>query len=147
LLHAAPYGGTRILVNVTIVGFLATQVAVPASYYLFEDEPTQERFCWRMFSSVDLSTWDGQFTEQVDVDGCPAERVVLMERFLQETHCGLVRKVQLEVIEKFMRTRLRDPRVQTVMFEARGTAPSGKPLGPVKFLLERADGFFCRIQP
>ncbi len=35
--------------NIAIAGFLAFQIAMPISYYL-SDDPTDERFAWRMFS-------------------------------------------------------------------------------------------------
>lgn len=35
--------------NIAIAGFLAFQIAMPVSYY-FSDDPTDERFAWRMFS-------------------------------------------------------------------------------------------------
>lgn len=50
---AAP-GASRRWTTAFILGFLALQIALPVSYYL-GDERFDERFAWRMFSSVRMT--------------------------------------------------------------------------------------------
>lgn len=37
---------------VLVHAFLIAQILAPASYYLWRDDPRDERFAWRMFSSM-----------------------------------------------------------------------------------------------
>ncbi len=147
LISPPPSGWRKRVVNFAIIAFLATQIAIPASYYLLNDEPTSERFSWRMFSSIDLSRWDCVFRERVESGSRQAERVIPIESFLQETTCVSIRAAQLDIIRKFMRTRVQHPEVQAVILDAYGTAPSGKSLGPIRLIVERADAVVRRVEP
>ena len=55
---APPSDRVRALRRAFILGFLALQLIAPASYYLWRDNPMDERFAWRMFSPIRLIKCD-----------------------------------------------------------------------------------------
>ncbi len=59
----APTGETKQRVNIFIAVFLFVQLALPASYYLVNDNPADERYAWRMFSSQRVVQCRTRWTE------------------------------------------------------------------------------------
>ncbi len=146
-LIVAPPGSWKLrLTNIAIAVFLVAQIGIPASYYL-SDEPTTERFSWRMFSSSHHSKWNCMFIERVEHDGQLVERVVPIDTLVQAATCKKMREMELAIVFKFMRQWCQLPGVQSVTFEAHGKAPSGRPIGPVRLTINRADGIIRRIEP
>ena len=141
---AQPHGWTRWLIGAGILLFLISQIAVPLSYY-FGDEPTSERFAWRMFSSIDLSTWDARVFTTIEQNGETAEQEIPLEVYLQESFVKAVQKLQLYIIEAFMLRLCQQPGVREVRFEAFGKLPSGKAMAPVRLLLRRGDQHVRRV--
>lgn len=135
LLNDPPPARRRTLINVAVAIFLFSQVAIPISYYL-GDEVTSERFAWRMFSTVDLSTWETTVTAMVEESGQIVERPVPLSATLQESHVKGVQQAQLDIVEPLLRRLLQEPGVQEVRFEARGTAPSGKAMPPIRYSMK-----------
>jgi hypothetical protein len=123
------------LVSAGITVFLVIQVAVPVSYY-FANEPTLERFSWRMFSSVDLSSWDTHVYVIAEQDGRLVQRELQLQKYLQETNVKTLQKAQLDVVVPFMQRISQEPGVREVRYEARGTFPSGKPMQPIRLSLK-----------
>jgi hypothetical protein len=146
VLAGVPEGWARRLSDTAIVLFLVAQVAIPARYYL-ADHPASERFAWRMFSSTDVSKWNCTFLERVEEAGQRIERVVPIDGVLQPSTCKSIRELELDVISKFMRQWCQGPGVDGVAFEARGVAPSGRPLGPIRLAVDRVDGVVRRVEP
>ena len=143
-LNAPPGKPWRSLIRVGVIGFLLSQIAIPITYYL-GDEPTSERFAWRMFSSIDLATWETQVTVLVAEQGKLVERVVPLGATLQESHVKGIQQAQLDMVEPALRQLAKGPGVQEVRFEARGTAPSGKAMPPIRYSL-KPDGPMIREQ-
>ena len=139
-----PRGWTRRLIGAGILLFLISQIAIPLSYY-FGDEPTSERFAWRMFSSIDLSTWDAHVFATMEQNGAMAQQEIPLEVYLQESFVKAVQKAQLDIIEAFMRRLCQQPGVREVRFEAFGKLPSGKAMAPVRLLLRRGDQHVRRV--
>ena len=132
LLNSPPPRTRRVIINLAAAVFLCSQVAIPVSYYL-GDEPTSERFSWRMFSSIDLSTWDARVTAVIEDNGELVERPVPLAATLQETNVKIIQEAQLDVVEPLMRRISKTPGVHEVRFEARRTAPRGKSLPPIRY--------------
>ena len=135
IVDAAPTGSKKMVIAIGIMLFLLVQIAIPTSYY-FADKPTSERFSWRMFSSVDLSTWKTKVTAVVELNGQQIEREVPMEASLQETYVKAVQRAQLDIVEPFMRRLAAQDGVREVRFEAVGTFPSGKAMKPIQLSLK-----------
>ena len=146
LIVAPPSSWKLCLTNLAIAVFLITQIGIPASYYLI-DEPTTERFTWRMFSSSHYSKWSCTFIERVEDNGQLVERVVPIDTIVQATTCKKMREMELAVVSKFMRQWCQRPGVQAVTFTAHGKAPSGRPIGPIRLAISRADGIVRRVEP
>jgi hypothetical protein len=107
------------------------QVAVPASYYLLRDDRDDERFAWRMFSSVRLTRCAiAAFDE---ADGAPRRVAVDLPKVL---HAGWLRSLErgrARVIEHFLASRCRAPQVAYGVLERRCQTPSGKALPPASY--------------
>lgn len=104
------------------------QVAVPASYYLWRDDPDDERFAWRMFSAVRLkkcfvAAWDGE-----DEAGQKLTPVNL-KTALHASWQKLLDRGRRPVIEHFLARRCRG------LPEGQAGAPVGT---PVLTILERS---------
>lgn len=115
--------------------FLLSQILIPATYY-FSDEPTSERFAWRMFSSVHMSSWDTQIVALVEKDGQVIEHVIPLERILGETYLKTVRAAQLDIVKPFMHQIADQGGVKEVRYIAKGTYPSGKTMKPIRLSLK-----------
>ena len=127
------------LISTAIICFLAVQIYIPASYY-WHNEPTSERYSWRMFSSVDLSTWDTKVTAFVEQNGQLVEQEVPLQVSLQETYVKAIQRAQFDIVEPFMRRLLTTQQgVREVRFLAQGTFPSGQPMAPIQLSM-KADG-------
>lgn len=123
-----------------IVVFLISQIALPVSYYVGE-HPTCERFAWRMFSSVDLSTWEAELTLMVRKNGTLVSQQEPIGSYVQDTYVICLQTAQFDIVEPFMRRFLLRPDVEEVRFLAQGTLPSGKRMPPIRCVLRR-DGEF-----
>ena len=131
-LNDPPPSGRRLWINIAVTAFLLSQVWIPVTYYL-GDEPTSERYAWRMFSSVDLSTWETHVTALVEENGQLVERSVPLSAMLQESHIKGIEQAQLDMVEPLLRQLLREPGVKEVRFTAQATAPSGKKMEPLRY--------------
>ena len=130
-----PSPARRKWIAVGILTFLAVQIAVPLSYYL-GDEPTSERFSWRMFSSVDLSTWDTKVVALVEQNGLLVETEVPIRASLQESYVKSVQRAQFDIVEPFLRKLTEQRGVREVHFEAQGKFPSGKLMAPIRLSMK-----------
>jgi len=135
LLNESPPRGRRTWIAIGVAIFLASQIFIPITYYL-RDEPTSERFAWRMFSSIDLSTWKTEVTVLIDENGTLVERQVPISSTLQEAYAKGIQQAQLDIVEQYMCRLSEQPGLKEVRFEARGTLPSGKELAPIRLLMK-----------
>lgn len=134
-INQPPTSSARKLIAVGIVLFLLSQILIPMSYYL-RNEPTSERFAWRMFSSIDLSTWDTKVIALVEQNGKLMELEVPIHASLQETYVKTVQRAQFDIVEPFMRNLTEQNGVREVRFEAQGKFPSGKLMAPIRLSLK-----------
>lgn len=126
------------LANTFIVVFLVAQVALPVRYYLRpEDDRQDERFAWRMFSSLGRRTCDvevidvrpGQASE--DATGKTLGKSAPLRRDYQGTWFTLLQKMRPLVVEKVLRTRCRsDERLMYVDYHRRCTTTAGVEVEP-----------------
>jgi|GEM_PF-4135716 len=132
---AAPSPTMRRWIGLGIAAFLIVQTLIPLSYY-WNDEPTSERFSWRMFSSIDLSTWDTKITALVEQGNEVVEQQVPINASLQETYVKAIQRAQFDIVEPFMRRLLQEQGVKEVRFVAQGKFPSGEPMEPIELSLK-----------
>lgn len=130
-----PSVNRRRLIAVGVVVFLLSQTLIPASYY-FADEPTSERFAWRMFSSVDLSSWDTHVFAKWEKQGKVIEQEVPVSASLQETYVKTVQRAQFDIVEAYMRKLCEQDGMLEVRYEAQGKLPSGKLMAPIRLSMK-----------
>jgi len=111
-----PPGRARLAVSAIIALWLVVQVAFPVSYYL-GDSLAEERFAWRMFSSV--SVYGGQcalsVVETVAEPGSADGRITRepeLNRILHAAWLTHLRRGRALVIDRFLTSRCqRDPSI------------------------------------
>ena len=135
-INEPPSSAKRKGIAVLIVIFLALQIIIPLTYYL-GNEPTSERFSWRMFSSVDLSTWDTKVFATVEQNGKLVEQEIQVAASMQETYVKTIERAQFDIVEVFLRKLSEQEGVREVRFEAQGTFPSGKLMAPIRLAMKR----------
>lgn len=133
-----PTAARRRWIGLGILAFLISQTLIPLSYYV-RNEPTSERFSWRMFSSIDLSTWDTRVTALVEQGDELVEQEVQIAAILQETNVKTVQRAQFDVVAEYMRKLCEQPGVREVRFVAQGKFPSGKLMKPIRLSLKRGE--------
>jgi hypothetical protein len=123
--------GTRRLSNVFIAAFLAFQIGMPLRYYL-GDRGYDERFSWRMFSTVRMQQCEMQISERA-ATGDAAFRDVQVKRDVQAAWVSLLERVRLPVIEKYLARRCERQGAGEVRYTRRCTNTDGSAL-PVQTL-------------
>jgi len=92
-------------INAFIVISLALQVLIPISYHL-RAAPADERFAWRMYSSVRLRTCGVTVREQVPAPGATTSWTrVNLDRTLHLGWQSALRQDVASVVEKLLRSR------------------------------------------
>jgi hypothetical protein len=140
-----PPPAERKWINLVIGLFLASQVAIPLSYYLYK-EPTNERFAWRMFSSVQMGDWSRmQIVERTRDGSRLLQQTVPVHEMLIESSRRNLYEGHPDYRDKFLRFHLANsPQADEVRYEAQGIWPSGKPMPPVRAEIHRRDGLVRR---
>jgi hypothetical protein len=83
---------------------LAYHIGTPLSYYL-GDRVYDERFSWRMFSTVRLQECEIVVTETVSRDGQPVEVPTPVAKDVQAAWVGVLKRMRPSVIEKYLERR------------------------------------------
>jgi hypothetical protein len=126
-------------INMVIVLVLASQIVTPLTYYLYK-EPTNERFAWRMFSSVHMSDWNRmQIVGTTRAGGRTVQQVVPIEEMLVESSWKNLYAAQPDYRDKFLRYYLVGSGADQVYYEAQGVWPSGRPMEPIRATIRRGD--------
>jgi hypothetical protein len=94
----------RRLVNVFIGASLAFQIAMPLSYYL-GDRDYDERFSWRMFSTLRLRDCDIRVNETPLGAGSQPGQAVAIERDVQVAWVRLLERMRRTVVDKYLQRR------------------------------------------
>jgi hypothetical protein len=97
--------------NLFIGCVLALQIGVPLSYYL-SARAYDERFSWRMFSTLRLRDCQVQVLETV----AGARREVAVQRDVQLAWLRLLERMRSSVIDKYLARRCEQPQVEEVEF-------------------------------
>lgn len=128
-----PVGRARRGASGFIVVFLLIQVLVPLRYYL---AGTDERFCWRMFSSVSRQRCRVSVYETVDVDGEPVERRVPLRSLVQVAwHQFLIRYHQPDLVRKMLRWQCGQRAVRRFRYQRIGYWPDGTPIATFRLMV------------
>lgn len=101
------------------------QIAIPASYYFVRDDRDDERFAWRMFSSVRLKHCDVSVIER---DASGSLRPVDLPRSLHASWIRSLERGRSHVIERFLATRCRATGVVSAALERHCHSASGQSL-------------------
>ena len=114
----------RLLANAFIAAFLAYQVAMPLRYYL-GGRGLDERFSWRMFSSVRMLDCHVEVAERVGAQGDFQQRAVSLNKEVQVAWIGLLERGRSLVIDKLLSRRCDEQGVVQVDYHLSCRAPDG----------------------
>jgi hypothetical protein len=128
----------RLWANVFIGLFLAYQVAMPLRYYA-GGRGLDERFSWRMFSSVRMLECNVDIDEHVEEFGDVHQRDVSLKKEVQVAWIGLLERGRDLVIEKFLRRRCDEEGVVKVDYYLGCVAPDGAKWPPVRRHMKCSD--------
>ncbi len=131
MLHE-PTGRTRHLVSGFIALFLLLQLLLPLRYYLGGE--TDERFCWRMFSSVVQRDCRVDVVETVQQRGASFVRAVPVSLVLPTWSEFLHRHPV--VVGQFLHWRCAQADVQAVRYRGRCTRVDGSAAPPVELSID-----------
>jgi hypothetical protein len=130
----APPLASRALGNALIAAFLLFQIAMPLRYYL-GGRGYDERFSWRMFSSVRMQRCDVRVREVLDGDD---ERAVGLERELQVAWIGMLERYRSQVVDEFLARRCARDGVRRARYERACTDTDGTVLPRMHVALDCA---------
>ena len=131
--------------NALIVVVLAYHVGMPLTYYL-SGRVYDERFSWRMFSTVRLHQCEVAVTETVPSGGQQLERPVQLAADLQSAWVGVLERMRPSVIEKYLARRCELAGATTAMLVGRCLDTDGTWLPEQRFTMECEDRAFSQEQ-
>ncbi|MDH5674098.1 MAG: HTTM domain-containing protein [Myxococcales bacterium] len=129
----------RRLANAFILLFLAYQVLMPLRYYLGEGG-YDERFSWRMFSTLRLQRCSIAVTEQGGDSQDLGPRPVDLKSELHVAWINILKRYRPAVVEKFMRSRCRQADVSSVGYLRNCVDTDGATLPPLELKLDCDSG-------
>jgi hypothetical protein len=132
---AEPDRRRRRLTNVFIGAFLAFQVAVPLRYYL-GDRDYDERFSWRMFSTLRLRDCDVRVSEMVREGDVSREQPVAIERDVQVAWVRLLERMRRTVVDKYLQRRCEREHVERVEYVLTCKDTDGQALPALRRVLQ-----------
>ncbi|MDB4976346.1 MAG: hypothetical protein JWN48_4687 [Myxococcaceae bacterium] len=106
------------------------QLAIPSSYYLLRDDPDDERFAWRMFSSVRLTRCEVSAFERGS-EG--VRRPIDLPRSLHASWIRSLERGRVRVVRQFLATRCAGPGVAGSGLDRHCKSPAGRPLATVQY--------------
>ena len=131
--RVSPQAPSRRVANLFIVGFLAYHVAMPLTYYL-GDRGYDERFSWRMFSTLRLQQCSMKVTEAAG----SATREVAVKRDVQAAWANLLERARLPVVEKYLHRRCEQQNITHVTYTRHCRNTDGAPLPPETLVMDCA---------
>jgi len=117
--------------NLFIGAVLLLQIGMPLSYYV-SGRSYDERFSWRMFSTLRLRDCHVEVTEQVSTGNGTQPRPVSVERDVHIAWLRLLERMRTGVVDAYLRRRCQGPDVQSVSFVCRCDDTDGRPLPPLE---------------
>lgn len=129
---------TRSRINLLIVAILLLQLLIPLRYYLGVAGGDDERFSWRMFSTVRLQRCELAMSELRE--GSEVPQPLALKPILQVAWISILQRLRPSVVEGFLRFRCETDGVTKVIYERQCTAPDGAALPPNKLEIECGSG-------
>jgi hypothetical protein len=123
-----PHARTRRRENLTIAAILVFQIAMPLSYYVSR-RAYDERFSWRMFSTLRLRDCKVEVKEQLESG---RTRSVNIERDVHVAWLRLLERMRSAVIEAYLERRCDNNGVTRVDFTCRCNDTDGRALPPME---------------
>jgi hypothetical protein len=111
----APRGGRAARAAIIAI-FLASQIALPIRYYL-GNQPDDERFAWRMFSSLAMRNCVLTVEESTFLAGVADKRVLNLNTAVQARWIGVLETNHPRTVDKFLKRRCLLPEVRSVRIE------------------------------
>jgi hypothetical protein len=109
---------------------LLVQLAIPSSYYLVRADREDERFAWRMFSSLRFRSCRVQAFEQV----AGQERTIALSSALHASWVGALRRGRGRVIGHFLESRCAQEGVESATLERRCRELDQRPVPMQRFV-------------
>lgn len=134
----------RKLVNALIVALVLLQLALPLRYYLGFAGGDDERFSWRMFSTVRLQRCEVNVTETTGDNDTPQQ--VRLRPILQVAWISILERFRPSVVEGFLRFRCQTEGVTKVLYTRRCVAPDGTSNPPDHLAIECDSGVISEGQ-
>lgn len=119
-----------------VLSVIALGVLIPLRYYL-GDDPYDERFSWRMFSSVRVQACQSQLT--VTSEGNEHQAVKLQSE-LHRAWLSAIERNRTSVIEKVLERQCTAPHVRQVTLTNRCRDTRRSPMPPMTWQLTCATG-------
>jgi hypothetical protein len=135
--EASPWRSRRAQ-NAFIALFLAVQIGVPLHYYL-SDRDYDERFSWRMFSTLRLRDCAVHVTETPRGAG-GISREVAIERDIHVAWVRLLERMRTAVVDKYLHRRCELAAIERVDYVRTCNDTDGSELTPVRRSLDCAHG-------
>ena len=123
--------------NLFVGAVLLLQIGVPLSYYV-SDRSYDERFSWRMFSTLRLRDCRVEVSEQAQ--GAAQARRVSVERDVHIAWLRLLERMRTGVVDAYLRRRCQGADVERVDFVCRCKDTDGRALPPYERSLTCAKG-------
>jgi hypothetical protein len=136
--HVRPEPGLG-LSNIIISIALLYQVAMPLRYYL-GGGGADERFSWRMFSTVRMQKCSVRVDEQVDEGGEPQQRPVDLTQAFQIAWMGMLERNRPQVVDKVLRRRCLGKQVRHAHYRRTCVDTDGTTLPTLDITLDCARG-------
>jgi hypothetical protein len=127
----------RRLANGFIFAFLAFQIAMPLRYYL-GDRGYDERFSWRMFSTLRLQQCQMRVSERKGTPPADAARDVKVQADVQVAWVSLLERVRMPVVEKYLARRCEKQDADEVSYTRSCTNTDGSALPPQTLVMDCA---------
>jgi hypothetical protein len=125
----------RRLTNLFIGSFLVFQVAMPLSYYLGIRD-YDERFSWRMFSTLRLRDCDIHVIETRSEAGRSVPHEVAIGADVQVAWVRLLERMRNSVVDKYLRRRCQLGQVERVEYVRSCKDTDGTALPPTRRSLQ-----------
>jgi len=97
IIHSKTIEDVNIYIHVFVLAFTIVQLYLPLRYYLFNDDPLDERFAWRMFSEIAMSGKEIEFWAEMRDSGL--EVPIDHESFLGDHWTSIVLRGKRQVVD------------------------------------------------
>ncbi|MCG8555928.1 MAG: hypothetical protein MJD61_11675 [Proteobacteria bacterium] len=135
-----PQGRARRLTDVLIAGFVLVQLALPLSCYL-ADRGSDERFCWRMFSTLRMRSCSVLVLETRSESGERVSRELALYKALHSAWVSSLKRFRRNVVDKFLRWRCEQPGTTSAVFTRSCREPDGSEVPADRLAIDCTEGW------